>query len=140
MAIDIVNIEDNSSVLVDEFITHRLGMVPLISTNCDQLINYNRDCVCLDHCPRCSVELELHVKCTSDQTLNVTSDHLIVKQQFANDVSGNPIDAPEGLADNFGQPVGFNQPNREPILLCKLVKGQEIKLNCIAKKVSIILI
>lgn len=30
--------EINSSVLPDEFFVHRLGLVPLISTNCDEAI------------------------------------------------------------------------------------------------------
>ena len=41
-AIDIVEIENNTTVLPDEFIAHRLGMIPLISTNCDEAIRYNR--------------------------------------------------------------------------------------------------
>ncbi|EIM21360.1 DNA-directed RNA polymerase II subunit RPB3 [Wallemia mellicola CBS 633.66] len=134
MAIDIVNIEENSSVLVDEFIAHRLGMVPLISTACDKLINYNRDCVCLDHCPKCSVELELNIKCTTPETVLVTSNHLQIKGQVANDTSGNLIDPPIGLPDNFGLPINYHQEGAYPITLCKLRQGQELRINCIAKK------
>ena len=42
LAIDMVEIEINTTVLPDEFIAHRLGMVPLISTNCDEAIRYTR--------------------------------------------------------------------------------------------------
>ena len=37
-----VEVDTNTSVLPDEFIAHRLGMVPLVSTNCDEAMKYNR--------------------------------------------------------------------------------------------------
>ncbi|KAH9485388.1 DNA-directed RNA polymerase II subunit RPB3 [Psilocybe cubensis] len=42
VAIDMVEIETNTTVLPDEFIAHRLGMIPLISTNCDEAMRYTR--------------------------------------------------------------------------------------------------
>ena len=45
IAIDMVEIEINTTVLPDEFIAHRLGMVPLISSNCDEAIRYTRVCL-----------------------------------------------------------------------------------------------
>ena len=44
LAIDMVEIEINTTVLPDEFISHRLGMVPLISSNCEEAIKYTRVC------------------------------------------------------------------------------------------------
>lgn len=37
-----VEIEGNTTVLADEFLAHRLGQVPLISTNCDEAMRYSR--------------------------------------------------------------------------------------------------
>ena len=37
-----VEIEANTTVLPDEFIAHRLGMVPLVSSNCDEAMRYTR--------------------------------------------------------------------------------------------------
>ncbi len=42
VAIDIVEIDANTTVLPDEFIAHRLGMVPLISANCSDAMRYTR--------------------------------------------------------------------------------------------------
>ena len=42
LAIDLCDFKQNTSVLPDEFLAHRLGMVPLISTGCDEAIRYNR--------------------------------------------------------------------------------------------------
>ena len=42
VAIDMVEVDTNTTVLPDEFIAHRLGMIPLVSTNCDEAIRYSR--------------------------------------------------------------------------------------------------
>lgn len=42
LAIDIVEIHSNTTVLPDEFIAHRLGMIPLNSANCDEGMRYTR--------------------------------------------------------------------------------------------------
>ncbi|KAI1637091.1 DNA-directed RNA polymerase [Biscogniauxia mediterranea] len=118
IAIDLVEVEVNTSVLADEFIAHRLGLIPLDSREIDQL-NYTRDCDCDQSCGKCTVQLTLHAKCTSDEVMKVYARDLIVGIDRPNNHIGNPvITDPDGLGS----------------LICKLRKGQEIKLNCIAKK------
>jgi DNA-directed RNA polymerase II subunit RPB3 len=114
MAIDLVNIEKNSSVLPDEFLAHRLGLIPLTSTDVRNF-RYSRDCVCPGNCPNCSVELTLSVRCTEDQTQDVTASELI---------SQNPNVRPAISGDDDAG-----------ILIVKLRKNQEVKLRCIARKV-----
>jgi DNA-directed RNA polymerase II subunit RPB3 len=118
IAIDLVEIEENSSVLADEFIAHRLGLVPLNATGVNSLL-YARDCDCENHCEHCSVTLSLHVKCTSDEEVMVYSRDLIPTGERINQSLGNPV---------------ISDPEQNGVLIAKLGKGQELKLECVCKK------
>ena len=118
IAIDLVEIERNSSVIADEFLAHRLGLLALHSEGIDSRLQYTRDCDCEQYCAKCSVVLELNAKCSeSDTTMNVYASMLI-------------SNLPAG--DDFGSPVIAE--GTSGVLLCKLRKEQELKVRCIAKK------
>ncbi|KIP10858.1 hypothetical protein PHLGIDRAFT_100423 [Phlebiopsis gigantea 11061_1 CR5-6] len=134
VAIDLVEIDSNTSVLPDEFIAHRLGMIPLVSTACDEAMRYSRDCTCETNCAFCSVVLELNIRSEIlGLHLDVTSNHL----EIAPARPGVMDEVGEELSkrvENFGLPVGKNNPNVPPVLIARLGKGQEIRARCIAKK------
>ncbi|KAI9796592.1 MAG: 45 kDa subunit of RNA polymerase II [Candelina submexicana] len=118
MAIDLVEVEANTSVLADEFIAHRLGLIPLNSKAVDDVL-YTRDCDCEQYCENCSVTLTLHARCTGDEVMRVYARDLVVAEQRPNEWVGIPIITdPEGLGS----------------VICKLRKGQELRMKCIAKK------
>ena len=73
-----------------------------------------KDCTCTQHCPQCSVELTLSVRCTDDHTRDVTSREFISQEAKVAPVL-----------------AGDDDPG---ILVVKLRKNQEIKVRCIAKK------
>lgn len=121
VAIDLVEIEVNSSVLNDEFIAHRLGLIPLTSERA-MAMRFSRDCDACDgdgQCEHCSVEFHLRARCVGDQTLDVTSkdllssDHTVVPVDFSDSPAGD---------DNRG------------VIIVKLRKGQELRLRAIARK------
>src|SRR3954454_17827516 len=70
IAIDIVEVLDNTTVLADEFIAHRLGLIPLSSRGVEDL-NYTRDCDCDEYCESCAVVLELKASWPSNEIMKV---------------------------------------------------------------------
>lgn len=124
IAIDLVEIEVNSSVLNDEFIAHRLGLIPLTSERAMSM-RFSRDCDACDgdgQCEYCSVEFHLRAKCLNDQTLDVTSRELI-----SSDPSVVPVD--------FASPsLEYDNAENRGIMIVKLRRGQELRLRAIARK------
>lgn len=113
MAIDLVQIQVNTSSLHDEFIAHRLGLIPLVSENIDKY-EFPRNCQCSGNCNHCAVQFRLRVKNNDRGVVDVTSNDLRKISTETFDV--RPADL-EG-----------------PILLLKLQKNQEIDIICNARK------
>ena len=117
VAIDLVEIEMNTTVLNDEFIAHRLGLIPLISHAVEQMSTpYEGDGDFQE------IEFHLDVHCTSDETQNVTSLDLVRVHNHELDPALNSI-----------APIPGGELQRG-ILLVKMRKGQELKLKAKARK------
>ena len=135
-AIDMVEISVNTTVLPDEFLAHRLGMIPLLSMDAYKVLIDQRDCSCEDGCDRCSVELTLDALCTSDRgSMSVTSKDLVRSNTIANMYSDESMFGPVAPRHpDFGKPVGHDDPNANGIVIVQMRKGQQIKARCIARK------
>lgn len=127
IAIDLVEITSNSTVLNDEFLAHRLGLIPLVSDRAMEM-KYSRDCDQCDGdgpCPYCAVEFALNVKCTGDETLEVSTADLIPTADDDEEDAVIPADC---------RKRGGSEPEQRNIVIVKLRRGQELKLRAIARK------
>ncbi|MEN2497097.1 MAG: DNA-directed RNA polymerase II subunit RPB3 [Marteilia pararefringens] len=121
LAIDWIEIECNTSLLHDEFISHRVGLIPLISDNVVESMAYSRDCSCTEFCSNCSVEFNLHVKCLDDQTRIVTTADLKTTNHRV-------------LPTTSSQKGQNEYEENEHIVIAKLAKDQELKFKAFARK------
>jgi DNA-directed RNA polymerase II subunit RPB3 len=97
IAIDLVEFEVNTSVLNDEFIAHRLGLIPLRSHFAPI---WNTVHEAGDDDDLQEVTFELHVKNTTRRDLKVTSDDLIQDNEYPSVV---PVGYRTGPAHAEGQ-------------------------------------
>jgi DNA-directed RNA polymerase II subunit RPB3 len=118
IAIDVVEVHDNTSVLADEFVCHRLGLIPLSSRGVEDLL-YSRDCDCEGYCDNCAVVLTLNAKCTGSEIMKVFARDLVIESNRPNDEVGRPV-----ITDTDG--TGS--------CIVKLRRGQAVNFKCIAKK------
>ena len=133
IAIDLVEMEENSSCLADEFIAHRQGLIPLISTRAivdgpcayrdkngqEKQFMWHHEA---DDDHKCEIKFELNVRNTDDSPLEVTTQHLHVSREHGG----------ESQEDCGVAPVEYDPA--WPIVIAKLKKNQSLKLTAIAKK------
>jgi len=132
LAIDWIQFDINTSVLPDEFIAHRIGLIPLWSEGVVDSMVDGRECECHDFCGKCSVEFTLDEEARQESTFNCTTKHLKSQQPKVRPNAGG-----EYNPENDNNISGINNYPDEPkdaILICKLRKGQAIKFRAFARR------
>ncbi len=106
MAIDDVMILENNSVMYDEILAHRLGLIPITT---DQTYNLPEECTCKSElgCEKCRASFSLEIE-ASDPVEVVYSSHLKPENPEVRPVS-------------------------DKIPIVKLAQGQRIKLEAYAR-------
>lgn len=138
MAINLVTVYENTSALADEYIVHRLGLIPLHSENVDDFV-FAYDCECDDYCPRCSVMFRLQVHAPDNSTVRtVTSKDLLLDTQDEASTNGVRPVHDSGDVEVKPRPLVSNLKNgdeaTEGIVIVRLSRGQKIDMRCLVRK------
>lgn len=116
LAIDLIMIAENSSVLSDEQLAQKISLLPLQSSQVDDFLTKD-ECPCRQYCERCAVQFNLDISCPSNRfDFVVTSEHL------------------KSLHPSIQVVSPFGAGEFHPIELVKLAQGQSIRLTALALK------
>lgn len=139
MAINLVTVMENTSALADEYIVHRLGLVPLHSEHVDKYV-FPQDCEeCDDFCAKCSVTYVLRVEAEDNSTVRtVTSKDLML--DASEDSLAATVRPVHDSGDVDRKPQGIHSnPKRggdatDGIVIFRLSRGQKIDMRCLVRK------
>jgi DNA-directed RNA polymerase, alpha subunit/40 kD subunit len=140
LAIDLVEFHENTTVLNDEYIAHRLGLIPIKYTppdsmgggDCNGAFLPHRECVCYERCPRCCVEFELDVNFDATIRERQVPEHercLPFTITSADLRSSNDLVQPAHFLSLEEEGASHDQG----ISIVKIGPGQHLKLKAIAR-------
>lgn len=142
MAITLVTVIENTSALADEYIVHRLGLIPLHSENINNYV-FPQDCEsCDSQCAKCSVLYNLNVTCL-EETKTVTSRDLLHDNLSMDNeaLQVTPVHNSGDIGDHHSKPAVLidvqqrvRQQHNDGIVIVRLSKGQKISMKCLIRK------
>jgi DNA-directed RNA polymerase II subunit RPB3 len=118
MAIEHISLETNTTSIHDEFLAHRIGLLPIVCHKKISSIPTQEECNCNGGCSLCNLDFMLEKENLSDETtLGVYSSDFKTS-----------MDAP------FSYHFVEYPDSSNGILLCQLAKGEKLKLHGTASK------
>jgi len=135
LTIDLVEFAENSTVLNDEYIAHRLGLIPIRyqphesdkGMDCSDVFMSHRECICYERCNRCSVEFDI------DKTYTVTGDEDEVLAPLT--VTSRDLITNNDTVEpaHFLSPEEQDEAQDEGIAIVKMGPNQKLKATAIAR-------
>lgn len=138
LAIDLVEFSENSTVLNDEYIAHRLGLIPiryqaadsLRGGDCNGAFLPHRECVCYERCPRCSVEFELEVDFDRVNPTRPESERMLPLTITSKDLKSNhDCVTPAHFLNEFEA----DEAHDDGISIVKIGPGQSLKFSAVGR-------
>jgi DNA-directed RNA polymerase II subunit RPB3 len=135
LTIDLVEFSENTTVLNDEYIAHRLGLIPIRyidpdnhnkGLDCSEAFISHRECLCYEHCTRCSVEFELDRSYIVHGDEDVLAPLTITSRDL---ISNHELVQPAHFLSNEEQ----DDAQDDGIAIVKMGPGQRLKFKAIAR-------
>lgn len=127
LAIELVSVLDNTSALTDEFIAHRLGLIPLRSeARPMSQWNFHHECDCEEHCDNCSVRFVLDCRGPDPDNIQETEVNVTSKDLISLNRNVQPV--------HFSNEEEEHSSYDKGICIVKLGPGQRLKLEAVAIK------
>ena len=120
LAIDLVDVRLNTSPLPDDYVCHRLGLIPFSSEVVDSF-NYPDLCSCISGCEKCTVYYTINVKCPANENYYIVTNEDLRIFNFQQ-------------SDFFDTHLLVKPAVTTPVPIVKLARGQELKVICQLKK------
>lgn len=135
MCIELVEFEDNSSCLLDEFLAHRLGLIPFRSKRPGGMSewNFSHQCDCGDHCEKCAVKVTLD--CDFNTMIRQSGSHH-ANEEVAITVTSRDLVCHSNDLEvvHFSSAEEEQQSHDKGVVIVKLGPGQRLKFEAIARK------
>ncbi|KAL8275628.1 hypothetical protein Esti_000579 [Eimeria stiedai] len=136
LAIDLVTVYENTTVLHDEYIGLSSSVLLLLLLHLRLLLLLLlQQCLCSDHCERCSVQYTLDATAADCDTLVVT--HLDLTAEHGIGTYGGGLGGPPMPVPSPQEMQAEGSATGIPIV--KLRKNQSLNMSCLATKVSVLL-
>lgn len=132
MAVELVTVLENTTALHDEYLAHRLGLVPLMSVRADEFV-MAADCDCDDYCVKCAVQFEINEECSenNEDTQWVTSTALRNRDERS-ELCASVVPVHDSGDDEVLEEGGdVVSPG---IIIMKLAPGQKLHMKMLARK------
>lgn len=134
LAIDLVEFEDNTTCLQDEFLAHRLGLIPLRSKRAGGMDawTYNYACSCDGECQLCTARITLD--CDFNKMIVDLPEH--EQQQVAVTITSRDLRChnPDVEIVHFSNEDEEQRSHDKGIVIVKLGPGQRLKFEAVVKK------
>lgn len=131
MAIELVTIHENTTCLHDEYISHRLGLIPLHSHNVDKFA-YSFDCEqCDDHCTNCAVTFNLSVTASDSRDVRTVTSLDLRNTDHESDPHCGEVTP---VHDSGDEHHDSQKGDRAGILIARITNNQKLNLTALARK------
>eukprot|EP00980_Cylindrotheca_fusiformis_P029121 scaffold22733_cov214-Cylindrotheca_fusiformis.AAC.3 len=138
LAIDLVEFSENTTVLNDEYIAHRLGLIPIRyqpadsikGGDCNGAFLPHRECVCYERCPRCSVEFELDVSFDEVNPHRAEEELMAPLTVSSQDLKSNNENVRPA---HFSSEEEQEEAQDAGVAIVKMGPGQRLKLKAVAR-------